>query len=225
MITSGSWRLTTLKTYKHHWSFILGYLLIWFYVYWTAVWWTLWGAEEELTPDQNHTRRQTRWHHLSGTFTFCSFCPEQREHTPSVSTNRCTLHHVQQHNGTTWVEADWDSVALYKLLQSARCGRQKTCPAPPTVTADRVTEGGRGVNLTQWTHATDCPTCSSSSIITSSAHLWWFLHLVTDVNLPELFKEAEHGQLQPLVARLSEPRVSQIHQLEHPKVDTQTQTA
>lgn len=49
------------------------------------------------------------------------------------------------------------------------------------------------------------------------AHLRWFLHLVSDVDFPELFKEAEHGQLQPLVSSLSEPRVCQVHQLQNPE--------
>lgn len=53
-------------------------------------------------------------------------------------------------------------------------------------------------------------------------HLGGFLHLVPDVDLPELLEEAEHGQLQALVPGLSEPRVGEVHQLEHPE-ESETQ--
>lgn len=47
-------------------------------------------------------------------------------------------------------------------------------------------------------------------------YLGGFLHLVADVDLAELLEEAEHGQLQLLVPGLGQPRVRQVHQLQHP---------
>ncbi len=57
----------------------------------------LWRVGGANTKPQGHMWRQTTastFNHLSGTFTFCSFCPEQREHTPSVSMNWSPVHHV-----------------------------------------------------------------------------------------------------------------------------------
>ena len=82
------------------WLRFWGFLLIWCYMT---------GRE---TPDTTSTCVSTvsTFNHLSGTFTFCSFCPGQREHTPSVSMKRWTIH--QLHNSWTWVASDWDGVFL-----------------------------------------------------------------------------------------------------------------
>lgn len=82
------------------WLRFWGYLLIWCYM------------TSRETPDTTSTCVSTvsTFNHLSGTFTFCSFCPGQREHTPSVSMKRWTKH--QLHNSWTWVASDWDGVFL-----------------------------------------------------------------------------------------------------------------
>lgn len=54
----------------------------------------------------------------------------------------------------------------------------------------------------------------------SQPRVWYlrgFLHLVPNVDLTKLFKKAQHGQFQLLVTRLSQARICQVHQLEHPR--------
>ena len=49
------------------------------------------------------------------------------------------------------------------------------------------------------------------------AYLRRLLHLVPDVDLAELFEEADHGEVEFDAAGLREPRVRQVHQLQHPE--------
>lgn len=48
-------------------------------------------------------------------------------------------------------------------------------------------------------------------------YLGGFLHLVSNVDLSELLKEAQHGKLQFLVPSLCQARVCQVHQLQYPE--------
>lgn len=51
---------------------------------------------------------------------------------------------------------------------------------------------------------------------TEGIYLGRLLHLISNIDLAELLKEAEHGKLQLLVPSLCQPRVREVHQLQHP---------
>lgn len=51
---------------------------------------------------------------------------------------------------------------------------------------------------------------------TEGIYLGRLLHLISNIDLAELLKEAEHGKLQLLVPSLRQPRVREVHQLQHP---------
>lgn len=46
-------------------------------------------------------------------------------------------------------------------------------------------------------------------------YLGRLLHLISNIDLPKLLKEAQHGKLQLLIPSLRQTRVRQVHQLEH----------
>ena len=50
--------------------------------------------------------------------------------------------------------------------------------------------------------------------MTSGAYFGRLLHLIADVDLPELLEEAEHGEVELLAAAARQLRVGEVHQLE-----------
>lgn len=46
-------------------------------------------------------------------------------------------------------------------------------------------------------------------------YLGRLLHLISNIDLPELLEEAQHGKLQLLIPSLRQTRVRQVHELQH----------
>lgn len=112
---------------------------------------------------QEHARLKFgRSNHLSGLFTYCSFWPEQREHTASTSVNLCTVHHIKPHdrqkNKTKHERQRTQTLCLRKIqLQSAQNFRQRPArpPQPPLPLTAEVYRRQVRAYLTPLTRATD----------------------------------------------------------------------